>query len=58
MILMKLSTSLDHPNVEELLIENISLRESDLIAQSGFTINAYSECGTWGEYNIVYKIIN
>jgi hypothetical protein len=58
MILMKLSTSLDHPNVEELLIESVSLRESDLIAQSGFTINAYSECGTWGEYNIVYKIIN
>lgn len=57
-ILFKLSASTDHPSIEESLIEGLYLKESEIIDGVSFVINAYANNSTWGEYNIIYKIIN
>lgn len=57
-ILFKLSASTDHPNTEESLLEGIYFKESDIIDGVSFVLNAYANNSTWGEYNVIYKIIN
>lgn len=50
-------SSSDHDQTD-FLLENIKLTESDINPGVGFTINAVAPNGTWGAYNINYKIIN
>jgi len=57
-IYFRLSASTDHLDIEDSLLENISLKESDIVDGVGFNINAYSDSSTWGEYNIFYRITN
>jgi hypothetical protein len=58
LIIINSSTSSNHHSVEDSLIEDIKYEISDKIEGVGFTIYAYAPMGTWGEYNIEYKIIN
>jgi PKD repeat protein len=58
LIIINSSTSSNHQSVEDSLIEDIKYEISDKIEGVGFTIYAYAPMGTWGEYNIEYKIIN
>jgi len=58
LIIINSSTSSNHDSIEDSLIEDIKYEISDKIEGVGFTIYAYAPMGTWGEYNIEYKIIN
>ena len=58
LIIINYSTSSNHDSIEDSLIEDIKYEISDKIEGVGFTIYAYAPMGTWGEYNIEYKIIN
>jgi hypothetical protein len=51
-------TSSNHLTVEDSLIEDVKFEISDKIEGVGFTIYAYAPQGTWGQYNVEYKIIN
>jgi hypothetical protein len=51
-------TSSNHLTVEDSLIEDVKFEISDKIDGVGFTIYAYAPQGTWGTYNVEYKIIN
>lgn len=48
----------DHLDDEDSLLEGLMLKESNIMAGVGFTLNANAENNTWGTYNILYKIIN
>ena len=58
LIIINSSTSSNHGSIEDSLIEDIKYEIFDKIEGVGFTIYAYAPMGTWGEYNIEYKIIN
>ena len=51
-------TSSNHLTVEDSLIEDVKFEVSDKTEGVGFTIYAYAPQGTWGIYNVEYKIIN
>lgn len=57
-IIYRIATSTDHPDVEDSLLDDIDLKESNIVDGVGFTLNAYATNGSWGEYNIYYRIIN
>lgn len=57
-ILIGIVASNDHPEVGEALLDEVSFANSDIVDGASFTINGYAERGTWGQYNIVYRIIN
>ena len=57
-IVINSSTSSNHLTVEDSLIEDVKFEISDKIEGVGFTIYAYAPQGTWGIYNVEYKIIN
>lgn len=58
LIVINSLTSSNHQSVEDFLLEDIQYEIGDKIEGTGFTIYAYAPMGTWGEYNIEYKIIN
>lgn len=49
--------STDHTKLDA-LYENIKLSVDNIVDGVGFEIYAFTESGTWGEYNIRYNIIN
>jgi hypothetical protein len=51
-------TSSNHLTVEDSLIEDVKFEVSNKTEGVGFTIYAYAPQGTWGIYNVEYKIIN
>lgn len=57
-IMYRITTSTDHPDVEDSLLDDIDLKESNIVDGVGFTLNAYATNGSWGEYNVYYRIIN
>lgn len=48
----------DHPDAIEPLIEELSLSISDIIPNTGFTLNGYCPRGSNGKYNINFLIYN
>lgn len=57
-IIYRITTSTDHPDTEDSLLDDIDLKESNIVDGVGFTLNAYATNGSWGEYSIYYRIIN
>lgn len=58
MVLFNFMTSSDHQSIDEFVVENITLNVSDIINSTSFVVNAYASNGTWGIYNLKYRIVN
>lgn len=57
-VIIRVLPSTNHPDIEDSMIDNLSFTQSDIVDGVGFTLNAFASEGTWGIYNIFYKIIN
>jgi hypothetical protein len=57
-VMIRFVPSTNHPNASEATIEELVVDQTDIVDGVGFNINAYANAGTWGVYNIVYRIIN
>jgi hypothetical protein len=57
-VLINILPSTDHNESEDSLLDGLNFRISDIVNGVGFNINCYASNGTWGIYNLSYKIIN
>ena len=57
-VMVRFVPSTNHPNASEAALEELIVDQTDIVDGVGFNINAYANGGTWGIYNIVYRIIN
>ena len=57
-VIIRFVSSTDHESVAESMLELITLNQSDIIDGVGFNINAYACEGSWGIYNVIYRIVN
>jgi hypothetical protein len=57
-VMIRVIPSANHPNVEESMVENLTFTQTDIVDGVSFVINANADGGTWGVYNLVYRIIN
>jgi len=57
-VMIRVIPSVNHPNVEESMVENLTFTQTDIVDGASFVINANADGGTWGVYNLVYRIIN
>lgn len=55
---IRVTTSTNHPDVEDSLLDELTFTTSDIVDGVGFTINCYASQDSWGEYNVMYKILN
>jgi hypothetical protein len=57
-VMIRFTSSVNHPDVNDSIIEELTVNQSDIIDGVSFNINAYAGGGTWGVYNVIYRIIN
>jgi hypothetical protein len=57
-VMVRFTSSVNHPDVNDSIIEELTVNQSDIIDGVSFNINAYACGGTWGVYNVIYRIIN
>ena len=57
-VMIRFTSSVNHPDVGDSIIEELTVNQSDIIDGVSFNINAYAVGGTWGVYNVIYRIIN
>jgi hypothetical protein len=57
-VMIRFTSSVNHPDVNDSIIEELTVNQSDIIDGVSFNINAYACGGTWGVYNVIYRIIN
>lgn len=57
-VLINVIPSTDHNEIEDSLLDGLDFRVSNIIDGVGFDIHSYAKNGSWGIYNIRYKIIN
>jgi hypothetical protein len=57
-VMIRFTSSVNHPDVGDSIIEELTVNQSDIIDGVSFNINAYAGGGTWGVYNVIYRIIN
>lgn len=57
-ILMNIIASDDHPETGEALLDEVYFMSGDIVDGTSFIINGYAERGTWGQYNVAYRIVN
>lgn len=56
-VIFKVIPSDDHPDPEDASLDCVTFAESDIVNGTSFVINARAERGTWGTYDVVYKIV-